>query len=117
MKNSNLRFTISLIFCLPFIIAVAQKTSGYKITKTFHVASLGGWDYPAVNANSNKLYLSHGMQVNILDKTTGDSLGVILNTTGVHGIAFVDALGGRTAHAGSWSVARTPRHQRHRPPQ
>lgn len=54
---------------------------------------MGGWDYPSVDANSNKLYLSHGGQVNILDKTTGDSIGVIFNTTGVHGIAFVPSFG------------------------
>jgi YVTN family beta-propeller protein len=93
MKKSIFRLTICMTACMPFLIAAAQKTSGYKVTKTFHVASLGGWDYPAVNANSNKLYLSHGGQVNILDKTKGDSLGVILNTTGVHGVAFVEALG------------------------
>ena len=83
-----------------FIVAAAivslnnvNAQSGYKVTKTFHVASPGGWDYIAVNPNSNKLYLSHGTQVNILDKATGDSLGVIPNTTGVHGIAFNNAAG------------------------
>lgn len=86
------------ILCLSLIAAVSSlcnaiqaQSSGYHVAKIFHVASPGGWDYPAVH--SNKLYLSHGGQVNILDKNTGDSLGVILNTTGVHGIAFVEALG------------------------
>ncbi|MDH7460185.1 YncE family protein [Chitinophagaceae bacterium 26-R-25] len=62
----------------------------YHLAKTFHIASAGGWDYLAVN--TNKLYVSHGTQVNVLDKTTGDSIGVIPNTTGVHGIAFANAL-------------------------
>jgi len=66
---------------------------GYQIVKTFHINSMGGWDYPAVDANSNKLYLSHGSQVNILDKITGDSIGIINNTNGVHGVAFVPSLG------------------------
>ena len=81
--------------CLLFVSIATQVSaqSGYQIVKTFHVASMGGWDYPSVDANSNKLYLSHGGQVNILDKTTGDSIGVISNTTGVHGIAFVPSLG------------------------
>jgi len=69
----------------------AQK-SNYKIISTFHIGGTGGWDYIALDPGSNKLYQSHGTQVNILDRTTGDSLGVILNTTGVHGIAFVDDL-------------------------
>ena len=75
------------------IAAATQAQSGYHVTKTFHIASPGGWDYPAVDQGSNTLYLSHGGQVNILDKVSGDSIGIIPNTTGVHGIAFVDALG------------------------
>lgn len=66
--------------------AFSQSKSDYKIVKTFHIASSGGWDYIAVN--NNKVYASHGTQVNILDEKTGDSIGVIPNTTGVHGIAF-----------------------------
>ncbi len=86
---------IILPICI-LLAAVATNVSaqsGYQLVKTFHIASSGGWDYPAVDVNSNKLYLSHGGQVNILDKTTGDSIGVIPNTTGVHGIAFVPSLG------------------------
>jgi YVTN family beta-propeller protein len=60
----------------------------YAVLNTFHIASSGGWDYINVDPNTNRLYVSHGTQVNILDKATGDSLGVIPNTTGVHGIAI-----------------------------
>ncbi len=84
-----------LTICL-LVVAFAthiSAQSGYQIVKTFHINSMGGWDYPAVDANSNKLYLSHGSQVNILDKITGDSIGIINNTIGVHGVAFVPSLG------------------------
>ena len=62
--------------------------NGFHILKTFHIQSPGGWDYIAVGPGNNRLYVSHGTQVNILNLTTGDSIGVIENTTGVHGIAF-----------------------------
>ncbi|HEX9513945.1 MAG TPA: YncE family protein [Puia sp.] len=62
-----------------------------KVVNTFHIPSAGGWDYIAVN--QDKIYVSHGTQVNILNKATGDSSGVILNTTGVHGIAFDNTTG------------------------
>ena len=82
-----------LIICFILLIVktnvIAQK-SGYHLADSFHIASTGGWDYIAVN--KNKLYVSHGTQVNILDKAKGDSLGVIPNTTGVHGIAFDNEL-------------------------
>ncbi len=66
----------------------AQEKTGLHIVNTFHIASAGGWDYLAISPVHNWLYVSHGTQVNILDKRTGDSVGVIENTTGVHGIAF-----------------------------
>jgi len=58
----------------------------YKVVKVYHIASPGGWDYIALN--NGKLYVSHGTQVNILNEETGDSVGYIPNTTGVHGITF-----------------------------
>jgi DNA-binding beta-propeller fold protein YncE len=80
--------SLSIIFLAAssFTDLIAQKE--FHIIKTFHIQSAGGWDYIAVGPANNRLYVSHGTQVNILDKTTGDSIGVIENTTGVHGIAF-----------------------------
>src|SRR6476660_2117287 len=85
-KNSVMK-KIIVLFLVSFIAAAnlhAQKKN-LHVVKTFHIASGGGWDYLAVGPN-NRLYVSHGTQVNVLDKTTGDSVGVIENTTGVHGI-------------------------------
>lgn len=66
---------------------IHAQNPGWHIQQIFHIASSGSWDYLAIGPD-NKLYVSHGTQVNILDKNNGDSLGVIENTTGVHGIAF-----------------------------
>lgn len=46
-----------------------------------------------VDSASEKLYVSHGSQVIILDKNTGDSLGVIKAEKDVQGIALVHPLG------------------------
>jgi len=83
-------FLILIIAGLFRNIASAQDKINYKVVKTFHIASPGGWDYIAVN--NNRVYVSHGTQVNVLDENTGDSIGVIPNTTGVHGIAFDNEL-------------------------
>lgn len=74
-----------LLFAACFSLK-AQNAADIKMVQTFHIQSAGGWDYIAVN--NNKIYVSHGSQVNILDEQTGDSVGFIPNTTGVHGIAF-----------------------------
>ena len=90
MKRKSMFFFV-LALSITTIQGYAQGASGFKLAKTFKIASSGGWDYIAVH--DNKLYVSHGTQVNILDQQTGDSLGVIPGTTGVHGIAFVESLG------------------------
>ena len=71
--------------------AHAQHT--YKIEKTFKAPFHGDWKYPAVNPFSNKLYITHGNQVSILNKNTGDSIGIIPNTPGVEGVALAQKFG------------------------
>jgi YVTN family beta-propeller protein len=66
----------------------AQTKSNLQVLKTFHIGGTGGWDYLAVGPINDWLYLSHSNQVNIINKNTGDSVGVIEKTNGVHGIAF-----------------------------
>lgn len=83
MKKSIILSALIVSTC---INVNAQK--GFHILKAFHIQSGGGWDYIAIGPGNNRLYVSHGTQVNILNQTTGDSTGVIENTTGVHGIAF-----------------------------
>jgi YVTN family beta-propeller protein len=75
----------SILFTGLFIGSLLN-LSAQKVINTFHIKSAGSWDYLAINGN--QLYVSHGTRVNILDKTTGDSLGIIEGTIGVHGIAF-----------------------------
>ncbi len=84
------------IFCflIAFVFAVnvhAQKNT-LHVADTFHIKGDGGWDYIFVDTASNKLFVSHGTQVNVIDKNNGDSLGIIPNTLGVHGIALVHNL-------------------------
>src|SRR5580658_96561 len=83
--------SFTLLICSQYKLA-AQGASGYQVIKTFHIASSGGWDYIAAGPGNNRIYVSHGTQVNILDEKMGDSVGYIPGTTGVHGIAFCSEL-------------------------
>jgi YVTN family beta-propeller protein len=81
-----MKFSFLILILLCCQLGQSQSVSGFKVAKTFHIASAGGWDY--ILADQGRLYVSHGTQVNILDQKTGDSLGYIPNTMGVHGIAI-----------------------------
>ena len=86
-------FTLTgVIFLCGFTTVFAQKAT-YHVSNTFHIKSGGGYDYTTVDTASNRLYVSHGNQVNVINKLTGDSIGVIKSDKDVHGIAIVHALG------------------------
>lgn len=83
------KLLLPLLAILMFIsVTNAQQGKGLQVINTFHITNAGGWDYLEVGPVNDWLYVSHGTQVNVLNKKTGDSAGVIENTTGVHGIAF-----------------------------
>jgi len=87
--------SIAALFAAVLLISSTSlfaQTNTMKVTDTFHIQSSGWWDYILVDTASNNLYVSHGTQVNVLDKNSGDSIGVIPNTNGVHGIALVHSL-------------------------
>ena len=83
----KISFLLSLIVVTLFT-AKAQPSKSIHLKNTFYIQSTGWWDYLEIGPTNDRLYVSHGNQVNILNKITGDSLGVIENTKGVHGIAF-----------------------------
>jgi len=65
-----------------------SQTTGYHVLRSFKIGSSGGWDYINAVGSLKRVYVSHGNQVNILDAASGDSVGYIPNTQGVHGIAL-----------------------------
>ncbi|MFI5133197.1 MAG: YncE family protein [Chitinophagales bacterium] len=90
MKKIFFSLQVLTLVCTASLLQAQTKL---HIVNTFHIASPGGWDYIAVGPGNNRVYVSHGTQVNILNASTGDSLGVIDSTIGVHGIAFDKELG------------------------
>jgi len=95
MKQATLTNNISLaailVILLPALTA-AQQQDSFHIAAKYSIPGTGRWDYVALGPDNKRLYVSHGSQVNVIDALTGDSIGVIPNTTGVHGIAFIPAL-------------------------
>jgi DNA-binding beta-propeller fold protein YncE len=101
----KLKITVLLLCGLVSTWAVAQQKSTFHVARTFHIKSGGGFDYLTVDAVSNRLYVSHGTKVNVLNKLTGDSIGVIPSDKDVHGIALVHSLGkGYISNGGANSV-------------
>ncbi len=84
-------FLTSLCFVLVATVK-GQNINSTHLLNTFKINGTGKWDYLLADHNNNRLYVSNGTQVNVLNILTGDSIGVITNTIGVHGIALAPGL-------------------------
>ena len=74
-------------------VACSSAHSNYKITNKIPVAGNGGWDYITIDEAANRLYVSHGNEMNVVDIVTKSLIGTIPDTKGVHGIALAKDLG------------------------
>lgn len=75
-------------------IAVSQPpVPGYHITDTLLLGGDGGWDYLTVDTASERVYISRGARVQVVDLSKNSIIAEIPKTPGVHGIALVTRLG------------------------
>jgi YVTN family beta-propeller protein len=74
-------------------MGIAQSSSGYHVVKKIAVGGEGGWDYIAFNANSHRLFASHGTKVVVISTDSDKVIGEIPKTEGVHGIAVAHEFG------------------------
>ncbi len=96
---------LSIFFTLT-ALCVAAEAPGYKLTKHYPVPGDGGFDYVVFDSSANRVYLSHGTEVDVLDADSGKLLGKVEDTPGVHGIAIVPSLHrGFTTNGGSNTVS------------
>ncbi|ALW85563.1 hypothetical protein AUC43_10950 [Hymenobacter sedentarius] len=75
-------------------VALAQTATApapYRLLNTINIGGAGGWDYLKVDPSGERLYVSHGTQVEVVDLKTRKVMGTIPNTPGVHGIEVVPA--------------------------
>lgn len=87
---------IALATLIPGGAALAQTAAAaksYHLLNTIAIGGEGGWDYLTVDPAGERLYVSHGTQVEVIDLNTRKVIGTILNTPNVHGIDVVPMAG------------------------
>jgi YVTN family beta-propeller protein len=86
---------ILIAACIAALVAINADagTASYRIADRFPVGGDGKWDYPSVDPATQRLYLSRGTHVVVVDTQTGHIAGDIADTPGVHGIALAPELG------------------------
>jgi YVTN family beta-propeller protein len=88
----NAAFLAAALFCgllaAPASLA-AQKP--YHIVDRWKIGGEGGWDDLTADASAHRLYLTHGLRVDVVDTLTGKLIGSITGLHGTHGVALDSA--------------------------
>jgi streptogramin lyase len=80
-----------IVYLAAFILAgsaAAQTTVPYKVQNRFPIAGTDGWNCITVDSDARRIYVSHGVRVNVLNADFGAQVGTIEDTPGVHGVAI-----------------------------
>ena len=85
--------SFSILFVCFTLIILAQSSAGYRITQKIAVGGEGGWDYITCDAQSHRLFVSHGNKVVVISTDSDKVVGEIPKTEGVHGIAVANEFG------------------------
>jgi YVTN family beta-propeller protein len=84
--------------------AAAPDTSGLQVLQRWKLPGSEGWDYLTFDP-SHRLYVSHGTRVDVVNTDSGQIVGSVPDTVGVHGIALAqDLRRGFTSNGKSDSV-------------
>ena len=87
-------FPLLAAACVAAGTAAAQSSAAaYHVARTVPLGGEGGWDYLTVDTTTNRLYISRGTHVMVVDLARDSAAGDIANTPGVHGIAIAADLG------------------------
>lgn len=87
MKNLRKGLLLAFIFVAGASALSAQQKQ-YILDKKISLPGDGGYDYLSIDKVNNRLYVSHGTAVNVIDLATEKLIGTIDGMQGVHGIAI-----------------------------
>jgi YVTN family beta-propeller protein len=81
---------ILLTSCLSGFVSKTDAQDGgkFELYKKISVPGNGGYDYMTIDTSSNRLYVSHGTNVTVIDLKSESIIGTIDHLTGIHGIAI-----------------------------
>jgi DNA-binding beta-propeller fold protein YncE len=93
LKEFCIATTGVTLVTLLLVTSSLAAASGYHIIKRYKLGGEGGWDYLTLDNSSRRLYISRSTHVIVIDADSGEPVGDIADTPGVHGIALAPEFG------------------------
>jgi DNA-binding beta-propeller fold protein YncE len=93
MKMQRLTLAGMILLAASAAVTDARAGAAYEITKTVPIGAPDRWDFLSFDPVLDRVYVSHGPNVTVVDGTSGAIEGTIEVGGVTHGIASVHALG------------------------
>ena len=105
MARRDLMLMSAFVISLVTTASAQDPLSGYEKVRKLAIGGEGGWDFLEVDPSAQRLFVTRGTHVVVLDLESEKVIGEIADTPGVHGVAFVADLNrGFTSNGGDSSV-------------
>lgn len=82
------RYLRAFVLALLPLVASAQQSPSYKFIKKINLPGDGKWDYMKMDGEMEKLYVSHGDRVHVIDLNTDSPVAEWTSLANVHGISL-----------------------------
>jgi len=92
MKMKKITIVAIALMSVCFVYSKTPAGSTYKIVNKISLEGNDKWDYLFSDDRANRLYVSHGKQVQVIDEVEGKVIGKVADLQGVHGIAIASDL-------------------------
>ena len=91
--GQSARMAVLVVGCFVCLgVHSAPADASFSVVQRWKVGGAGGWDYLTLDAAGDRLFVSRGTRVDVVDTQSGKIVGTIASTNGVHGIALAEDL-------------------------
>jgi len=84
---------VAWVVALVAVVVVGAEPGPLAVLRQIRIGGEGGWDYLTLDAPNQRLFVTHGTRVVVLDLKTDSVIGEIPDTPGVHGVTLAPELG------------------------
>jgi YVTN family beta-propeller protein len=92
MKRLPMHFVLALANLAPLAAHAQDGAPHYAIQQRWNLGAQSHWDYLSLDTARNRLFVTRGDRVDVVDTQTGKAVGQIPATPGVHGVALAQDL-------------------------
>lgn len=92
MIKSAISLPLALL-SLTALVPPRQLPAPYRLHADIAVGGAGGWDFLTTDPAGERLYVTHGDQLEVIDLNTRKVVGTVPGTPAAHGVAVVPAVG------------------------